>query len=270
MSATDFTVCIPWRPSPSRLTPFECVLRYWDEFFPGVRVVTADSDPDYIFNLGQARNNAVRQAETRVVMVADADTVILPAENVKKAIADPVGVTWPHKHWALIPPDYADKPFEEFPSAPRLMEYPEGLGGCIVATTEEWWRLGGQPEEFVDGWGCEDKAFHIVAMTLSKHRRIGGTAYSIEHNVDLRQADSPGWNRDSRRNLPKFAPYENANGKPWLMRELLKIRDEPLPDGRADWRTRLGVYDPVRRELYGTKKPVEVPVNDWRSRWIKT
>lgn len=266
----DFTVCIPYRPSPSRIKPYEAVRRYWEEFFPGIPVVTADSDPEHIFNLGQARNNAVRKAATEVIMLCDADTVVLPTENVRIAVDNPVGVCWPAKHWRLIPPEYAEKPFEEFPDAPTLIEYPEGLGGCCVATREEYWRLGGQPEEFTDGWGSEDKAMHCVVETLSTYRRIGGTAYSIEHNVGLRVADSPGWNRDSRQNAAKFAPYQNAAGKPWLMRELLKIRNQPLPDGRADWRTRLGVYDPVRSQLYGTPPQPEVKRNDWRSRWIKT
>lgn len=611
------TVCIPWRPSPSRIKPYEAVRRYWAENFPDWPVVTADAGGE-IFNLGASRNRAVEKAETDVVMLCDADTIVLPAENVQIAVDDPVGICWPAKIWKLIPAEYADRPFEQFPGAPALIEYPEGLGGCAVATREEYWRLGGQPEEFCDGWGCadertqiltskgwrtydnlavgdevltlnhetglsewnpvqkiavyppaarkmlsvqsathssfttmdhrwpvinragqrvwrttetlnlhdripisakrsdlpaaavhddsiielvawfftegttrgrignivqshtvhpdncarietalvrafgapserfprrgpcrtpqeprwyrrdserqatfhlnpeacgtllscapnkvpsfeflrsltqhqldlfidvavlgdgtigtvagrhcitfeqkdpqkaeafafavllsgrgasirlrkknakgdrctgtpreldyamttvnirsrdrcsplvqsgyahsgrgqceivdydglvwcpttangtwlarrngavyftgnsEDKAFHAVATTLSTYRRIGGTAYSIEHNQNLRVADSPGWSRDSRQNVDKYKPYQNAAGKPWLMRELLKIRNEPLPDGSADWRTRLGVYDPVRRELFKQEaKPPPPRAPGWRER----
>lgn len=260
------TVCIPWRPSPSRIKPYEAVRRYWAENFPDWPVVTADAGGE-IFNLGASRNRAVEKAETDVVMLCDADTIVLPAENVQIAVDDPVGICWPAKIWKLIPAEYADRPFEQFPGAPALIEYPEGLGGCAVATREEYWRLGGQPEEFCDGWGSEDKAFHAVATTLSTYRRIGGTAYSIEHNQNLRVADSPGWSRDSRQNVDKYKPYQNAAGKPWLMRELLKIRNEPLPDGSADWRTRLGVYDPVRRELFKQEaKPPPPRAPGWRER----
>lgn len=149
-SKPDFTVCIPWRPSPSRLKPYEKIRAFWDENFPGIPVITADSDSE-IFSLSQARNNAIRQAETPVICLCDADTVP-PVEGVKIAVADPVGITWPHKVWRLIPAEYAERPFSEFPSAPTLVEHPEGLGGCMVATTEEYWRLGGSPPEFY-GWG---------------------------------------------------------------------------------------------------------------------
>jgi hypothetical protein len=611
------TVCIPWRPSPSRLKPYEKVRQYWAENFPDWEVVTADSDTE-IFSLSQARNNACRQATTGVVVFCDADT-IPPTEGVITAVNDPVGITWPHKIWRLIPPEYAEKPFEEFPDARILVEHPNGLGGVMVCTTEEFWRLGGQPEEFcVDdeteiltdrgwkrrttvvagdlvltlnhatgmsewqpiqkvniypgvremlqieskthsslttmnhrwpvertwlvnqvgkkqfqrsrrdwatsekfqredyvpiaapcadlpvepkftdglvesvawfytegcisrlqsgygrsvtisqsltanpdhcdrirsaltrafgpasemfvrrcgrsaaqpphwrerqrtgivefslnaeageilqqhapnrvpshefllsltraqlelfvqasifadgherprnyernfsqkdpaaaeafqfacilagyatssvaqpvipkygygmtsvsirqqrrfklskgrhervlhtgivwcpttengtwlarrhgksyftgnsGWGHEDRAFHMVAMTLSSFRRIGGVAYSIEHNERLRVADSPEWHRDSKRNEALVKPYEIANNKPWLMRELLKIRYEEREAG-GDWRQRAGLNetDPIRRELFGPKpRPApQQPKSDWKQRWTST
>src|SRR4051812_28589991 len=133
MSLPDATVCIPWRASPSRQKPYEKVRAYWAENFPDWPVITADSDTD-IFSLSQARNKAVRQAETDIVVLCDADT-IPPTDSVKIAVDDPVGITWPHKVWRLIPAEYAEKPFEDFPAAPTLVEHPEGLGGVMVCTT---------------------------------------------------------------------------------------------------------------------------------------
>ncbi len=252
------------------MRPYECVRRYWAENFPEWPVITADSKTE-IFSLSQARNNAVRQAQTDVIVTADADT-IPPSESVRIAVADPVGITWPHASWRLIPADYAGKPFQEFPNAPILIDYPDGLGGCMVAAADEYWRLGGQPEEF-EGWGHEDRVFHMIAQTLSTFRRIGGIAYSIEHNVKLRQADSPGWNRNSRQNREKARPYEAACGKPWLMRQLLKIRAEKevvITETGTDWRSRSGSRetDPIRRELFGPRPPTPLPQQpDWHTRW---
>ena len=269
----EFTICIPWRPSPSRMKPFEKVRAYWEENFPGVEIIPADSDSE-IFSLSQARNNAVRQAKTDIVLVADADTVVLPIENVRTAVemavVDPQSVCWPHRVWRLVPHEFSDRPFDHFPNAPVLTEHPEGLGGCMVTTADEYWRLGGQDERF-EGWGHEDRAFHCVVMTLSTFRRIGGIAYSIEHNHQLRAADSPGWNRDSQPNRHLVLPYENATGKPWLMRELLRIRaEEELEQAGGDWRARSGAneQDPIRRQLFAPRKPSPPPQQpDWHARW---
>lgn len=262
------TVCIPWRPSPSRIQLYECACRYWAEHFPDWPVVTADSDGE-IFSLARARNAAVRLAKTEVVVISDADTVTLPPAALRAAVADPTGIQWPAE-WKLVPPEFADRPFDEFPAARTLTEYKDGgVGSVMVCTTAEYWRLGGFPPEF-EGWGHEDRAFGAVAATLSAVRRIDATAYSIEHNIKLRRADSLGWDRDSRRNRELVRPYENACGNPELMRELLKIRDRrPTPTGSQDWRTRAAVYetDPLHREIFAPRQPDAAPRrSNWRGR----
>jgi hypothetical protein len=219
------TVCIPWRPSPSRMKPYDRVREFWAKNFPTYPVITADSDTE-IFSLSQARNNAVRQAETEVVIVADADT-LAPVAGVKAAVKDPTGVIWPHMTWRLIPAEYAERPFKDFPTAPTVIEYKDGLGGVMVTTTKEYWRLGGQPEEFL-GWGCEDCAWQMVVSTLSIFRREPGIAYSIDHNDAGGNADTPGWSRDGNRNLPMLAPYRAAAGRPWLMREIIRKQTDPI------------------------------------------
>lgn len=268
MTPEPFTICIPWRPSPSRIKPYECVRRYWAQHFPDTPVVVADSTTE-IFSLSQARNNAVRQAQTDTVLITDADTIIFPVDSIHTALSNPLGVCWPHRVWRLIPAEYADRPFDDFADAPALVDYPNGLGGCMVVTQKEYWRLGGHPEEFT-GWGSEDKAFHLVTTTLSTFRRIGGIAYSIEHNERLRVADSPGWHRDSRRNEDLLRPYEIAAGNPELMQALLQIRDEPR-ERYGDWRNRRGLTQPdeIRRKLFGDK-PKQTPpaaAADWKQRW---
>lgn len=227
---TLVTVCIPWRPTPSRMPPFRRVIDFYRTHFPDWPIILGDSDPDDpVFNLAQARNTAVAAARTEIVVVNDADT-IPPIDGVRAAVADPRGVTWPHSVWRLIPAEYAERPLEDFPSAPVVIEYEYGLGGAMVTTQTEFWRLGGQPEEF-RGWGCEDCAFHLVVNALSKLHRMPGVAYSIDHNTPDGHADSPGWSRNGPqmlRNVELLQVYQAAGDRPWLMREVLKQRQERI------------------------------------------
>lgn len=208
------------------------VMKFWQQHCPDWPIITADSDTK-LFNLSGARNNAVRQAQTEVVVIADSDT-IPPLESVHIAVADPKGITWPHTRWVLIPAEYSERPVEEFPDAPILLEYPDGLGGVMVCTQTEFWRLGGQPEEF-EGWGFEDSTFNLIARTLSSFNRIGGTAYSIDHN-DPGLEDNPGWLRNenplARQNRVRMQPYIRASARPWLMREVIARRGERMEKER--------------------------------------
>ena len=228
------TVCIPWRPSPSRMAPYRRVVQFWQQ--TGWPIVSADSDTQ-IFSAAQARNNAVRQAETETVILCDADT-IPPMDNVLTAVTDPVGVTYLHEIWRLIPADWTDKPISEFPNAPVLKEFTASFCGAIVTTATEYWRLGGQPEEF-EGWGYEDTAFHLVVLAQSTFRRMPGVTYSFEHNDRDGNADTPGWSRDFDRNKERFElyrnrhdhelfeRYSNAEDRERLTAELVKINEDP-------------------------------------------
>ncbi|MGE2688997.1 galactosyltransferase-related protein [Mycolicibacterium pulveris] len=209
-------------------------MEFWRQ--TGWPIVTADSDTE-IFSASQARNNAVRQAGAGTVVICDADT-IPPMDNVLAAVADPVGVTYPHTAWRLIPADWVDKPISDFPNAPVVREHQHSFCGAVVTTTAEYWRLGGQPEEFV-GWGYEDTAFHLRVLAISTFRRMPGIAYSLEHNPPDGSADTPGWSRDFSRNQELFQRhrrrgnqellerYRNAEQRKWLMRELIKIHEDP-------------------------------------------
>jgi|SRR6516162_748876 hypothetical protein len=235
-SQPEATVVIPWRPSPSRLAAYRRVREFWR--LVNWPVVTADSDTE-VFSLSQARNNGVRKAKTDVVVISDADTVP-DIRNVIKAVGDPVGVCWPFTNYRILPADSVKTPFNELADVPYIMAWdgdgPNGVGGCLVATCDEWWRLGGQPPEFV-GWGWEDTAFTCIVETLSEVRRVRGNIYAWEHNTDAEKytgakADSPGWDRDITRNEELFRPYKAAYGRAWLMREIIKERTgkDPLGD----------------------------------------
>jgi len=243
----EATVCIPWRPSRSRKAAFKRVLDFWAMF--GWPIVTADSDTE-VFSLAQARNNAVRQAETDVVVIADADTLCDPL-NILRAVAEPVGVCWPFTKYRIIDRKYLDTPLHELAGVPFINTWDgdgvAGVGGCLVATKSEFARLGGQPPEFV-GWGWEDTSFTAVVGTLSQVKRLVGHVYSFEHNKKPRHstgsihdtyvgatADSPGWDRDVERNRELFQIYRVAQGRPWLMREVLKRRAGENPHDPLNW-----------------------------------
>jgi hypothetical protein len=233
------TVCIPWRPSPSRMPAYTRVRAFWAEHFPNWPVITADSDTA-IFSLSRARNAAVAQATTPVVVVADADTLPTPG-NITKAVADPVGVCWPFTHYRVLAPEYVNTALDELAAVPCLNAWGgdgvAGVGGCLVTTTKEYWRLGGQPPEFI-GWGHEETAFTYIVEALSTPKRIKGDIYAFEHNTGSidgyigAKADSPGWDRDLARNEAQMGVYRRARGRAWLMRELIKARTgvDPLGD----------------------------------------
>jgi hypothetical protein len=216
-------------------------MQFWDGV--GWPIVTADSDTE-IFSLPQARNNAVRRADTEVVVICDADT-IPNLKNIRKAVADPTGICWPFTHYRILDPQYLSTPFSELHKCPIINTWDGegilGVGGCIVCTTKEYWRLGGQPPEFI-GWGWEDTAFTAIVQTLSTVKRLPGNIYAFEHNTNAEKyigakSDSPGWDRDNSRNQHLLAGYQNANGRPWLMREVLRRRDAgetPPYVGHAD------------------------------------
>jgi SAM-dependent methyltransferase len=229
------TVCIPWRPAPSRIAAFARVQQFWSMF--GWPVITADSDTK-IFSLAQARNNAVRRATTDVVIISDADTLIDPL-NVLRACADPRGVWWPFTRYRILSPKYLGTPIDELSGVPYVNTWDgagvAGVGGCIVTTRDEYWRLGGQPPEFI-GWGWEDTTFTMIARTLSTVRRLNGCVYAFEHNSHAERyigakADSPGWDRDIDRNKELFGYYRAGDGRAWLMRELIAQRDTPAQSG---------------------------------------
>lgn len=207
-------VCIPWRPSKRREPPYRRVREFWEA--TGWPIYTADSD-SRIFSASQARNNAVRQADAEVVVVADADS-IPPMKNVKAAVQNPQGFIWPFTRTLII-----DGCWTGPLSKARVQKEYDGIGGVTICHRSEYLRVGGQPEEFY-GWGYEVMAFHVIAQTLSTTQRIPGVLYSLNHNNEDGRSDSPCWDRDRTDNEVLLKPYLNAMRRPWLMRELLSGR----------------------------------------------
>lgn len=206
-SATNVTVdvCIPWRAQPDRLAAFDRVMEWWADL--GFRPILADSDPDYRFNLSQARNAAVAQSSAEVVIVADADT-IPDAKALLRAIrrARYNRVVYPFDRYVYLAPG-------QEPGGEPERSYTHSFGGLMVLKRSLYWDLGGHDEKFRQ-WGFEDTAFQLVAETLASTERVPGTVYAYNHSAERDMTTSnPGRARVA---LYRFARRDAA-----VMRELI-------------------------------------------------
>lgn len=178
---TNATVCMPWRPQPDRLAAHQRVRDFWDHH--GFPVVEADAT-SVDWNLSQARNRAVTAAAAPICIVADADTIPDIAavhRAVKRIKHGERGVIWPFTMYRHIPGEWAQR--ADLLAAPIDQLYRRSVGGLFVVSAHTYWELGGMDERFV-GWGYEDNAFHIAALTLSKVRREEGVVFSFNHSVE--------------------------------------------------------------------------------------
>lgn len=218
---TEATVCIPWRPGPARLAIRNRCVDFWHRH--GFPVIEADSDPDLPFLANQARNNAVREAGSDVVILADADTIPGRIEQIHCAVEQAVQgvVVWPH-----TVQNYADSRWVSMPLSAAIAKRVEAggfSGSLIVIHRETFWSIGGFDERFTPGMGgWDDVSFAMCAATLLKVVRVVGHSWSfeIEGSEFCNQAqEGPNWDR--------FLLYAQANKQgEAAMRELLATRPE--------------------------------------------
>jgi len=209
--AIDVTVCVPWRPADDRLAAFARVMAFWHHH--GLEVITADSEPGQSFNLSQARNRAVAQANTTHVIVADADTI--PDLGPVLAACEMEEVIWPFRHYRRIRADWVSRP--DLLAAPVLQYYSTSCGGVLVCPREVYHGLGGFDEQF-QGWGFEDLAFHLVAKTFASVKRLAGTVFAFDHGAP-RVMRSP--NRD------RWMAYKRAARHRATLAELAGVTSYP-------------------------------------------
>lgn len=190
-------------------------------------MVTGDRDGP--FSCSAARNIAVAKAETEVVIVADADTVVDDIEQVHIAVemvADGVAdLVYPFDEFRHIDKSWALEP--DYTAAPAQRIYPDSPGGIFVLTKPTLARFGGFDEKFVAGlsntgscFGFDDTAFRITARTLGMVRRVPGIAWSFNHAVDRhgRPARDFGTKNPNR---ARYLRYLFADGNPAAIRELI-------------------------------------------------
>jgi hypothetical protein len=158
MTTNQVTVCIPWRPTPDRLEAYHQIRYFYDVELPDAPVVTADAGGD-MFNRAASRNSAVTQAETSIVVVADADTVVEPAAlHEAIACADDGLLHLPYTQGLYLEQNEGYDPWGAPPIA-HPSRYFVPVGGVLVISKRAYWNAGGQDWRF-EGWGGEDDAFH--------------------------------------------------------------------------------------------------------------
>jgi len=213
-------VAIPWREGPGRLLAFTRCVDYWNR--QGFTVITADSDPLQPFLCNQSRNNAVRQAMSTVVVIADGDTLPDYVEHVNKAVQlvteGAYDMVWPFTVYRHIPAEWVR--VDDLLSAPVVKQYRNSPAGIIVANREKFWEIGGFDEQFTPGqWGYDDSAFALAAQTLLRTFRLPGIVYSFDHPVDGGRDLT-----DANANKYRYTLYARASHNPARMRRLVGCR----------------------------------------------
>lgn len=205
----DVTVCIPWRAQPQRVAAFKIVTQWWEEH--GFKISLGDSSHE-TFNVSAARNRAVQKAGTRLVIIADADT-IPDYEALRAGLRRivPGEIIYPFNRYRYL--DHGEATVETL-SLGASKEWTNSVGGLFIIDRQTYWDFGGQDEGF-HRWGYEDNAFHMVAETLGRVIRLAGTVNAFGHEADRDlTTKNPGRNR--------IELYRFARRKPEIMRELIR------------------------------------------------
>lgn len=197
MNEHDLTIAIPYsleeevNTERERLLEF-CIAR-WEFLFPNATLVLADDDsgaPNW--SRARARNNAIAQAKTKHLVIADADTICSP-QAIAEAV-DFIEEKIPYAAWVLpyhqrgyynLSQNYTEHILDRGPFVPlppeSELEYEhklESWAGILVMTTNAFNKVGGYDERFI-GWGYEDNAFRLAMDTLwTKHTRL---PYYVAH-----------------------------------------------------------------------------------------
>lgn len=198
------TVVMPWRSTPDRVPAYRRCAQFWVDHH--YRIVVADSDPCRRFNRAQARNNAVKQADTELVIIADADTRPADISQIHEAleIATNGLAVWPYNTYKLLPADATEAPDLATVTPIRTYALKARPGGLIVISRTAYDIVGGFDEMFGAGWGYEDAAFRLTCQTLIGAHNLTGTVYAFDHNANRRR--HPG-------NRHRFWWYQQAAGK---------------------------------------------------------
>lgn len=208
-------VAMPWRPTPDRIPAHRRIIDYWTGH--GYEVVCADSDPHKPFNRAAARNNAVTQTRSQVVVLADAD--VLPADHnqIREAtrIATNSQVVRPYDVYRLLPAVAVTEP--DLTAIQPIRDYEPRWRPCgiTVITRTGYQQIGGYDERFGAGWGYEDAAFILACETLLAVQHIPGVLYAFNHH---------GSRRRDPRNRRRYWWYERAQGNPELMRRTIGLQ----------------------------------------------
>lgn len=213
---------------------WEFCRRRWDQHFPDWPIFEGHHD-DGPFNRSAALNHAARDAgEWDVAVVIDADVLAHPP-----AVRDAVDVAAAtgrmvvsHDERVMLNRQGTTKVLDGFSGSWRHRTMVETVFtdsvSCCVAVPRALWDLVGGFDERFSGWGYEDSAFELAAVTLTgkPYVRLSSELFHLHHPVSPEAAKT---SRTRVANAARLARYRAASGDVDAMRSVLT--DEPVPVG---------------------------------------
>lgn len=156
------------RDDPTRVAARKFVVRWWENL--GLPVTLAECPtPDW--SKGAAVNPVAKAATEDVLVIADADSLVMP-EHLDKAIghARTCGWSMPHSVVRRLSRQATSAVYTGHPLTSRLRaergSYPAlPGGGIVVLTADAFATVNGLDPRFI-GWGGEDHAFGLALRAL--------------------------------------------------------------------------------------------------------
>ena len=173
----NVAVLVPRRTDGGRRDELWAFCRaWWEREFPAFEIVEGTHDGGR-FNRSAALNRAAASTDAEILIVADGD-VIVPPDQVRTAVkvAGETGrAVLPYEHNGYTPLTEAmtNRVLDGFegrwdPTPAAVVSHeksPNHVSSCVVVPRPLWERVGGFDERF-DGWGPEDRAFHMACRVL--------------------------------------------------------------------------------------------------------
>ncbi len=187
----DLSIIIPYRFYDTRRNHiFEWILERYRLVYPEATVVVADSDEDKRFSRSQSRNHGVDMANTKYILIADADTMSFRPfiEEGLRMMAEGEAnwvIPYGQKGYYNLRHPYSDYVLSCKPNVfitPDKFEWQHQLlswAGQLLMSTDSFYKVNGYDERF-QGWGYEDNAFqHAMDTIVGGHSRVeaGWTAH---------------------------------------------------------------------------------------------
>lgn len=194
-----FSVIIPFRPNPhepNRTKSFHYVQDFWLKNFD-CEIEYCDSRSSK-FNRSEARNNGVKKARNKELVICDADT-FCDIGNVQKALDIVKKGHWvlPYTRYYRLSELFSDhvinnnidiitKPFYD------IVFVRNSWSGVICLDKDMFYDAGGYNEEY-QGWGFEDYEFkNNLDKAVGHHVRTNGGSYHLWHETEPNSTkDSP-------------------------------------------------------------------------------
>lgn len=210
-----FSIVCAWKDLDDayRRRGFEFTRRYWKYHFPEAELVVGEPDP---FTRAAGLNEAVRDASYDLILQADPDTIVPPAQAVEALrLAGEGGLVVAYDEYLYLDEKSTrtlhDAPLGELPLfGPRDCQI-SGRGGAgpVTAFTRATWAAAHGYDERFGLWGGDDIAFmHAVwAYTGIEMRTVPGSAL---HSYHPRLPDSIPGNPGYAKQWALTARYRDA------------------------------------------------------------